>query len=103
MACPAGSGWRIRPADRVSLVGVLVGLSVGLSVGLLVGPAAAQAPGQAANPTLPQSVTLAGSMGADKALLVVDGQALTLAVGASARGITLRRLAVKSWAGTSPP
>ena len=40
-----------------------------------------------------QSVTLAGSMGADKALLVIDGQPRTLAVGATAQGVTLRRLA----------
>ena len=31
-------------------------------------------------------------MGANKALLVIDGQPQTLAVGASARGVTLRRL-----------
>lgn len=40
-----------------------------------------------------QTVTLAGSMGADKALLVIDGQPRTLAVGATAQGVTLRRLA----------
>lgn len=39
-----------------------------------------------------QSVTLSGSMGANKALLMIDGQPQTLAVGASARGVTLRRL-----------
>ena len=39
-----------------------------------------------------QSVSLQGSMGASKALLVIDGQPQTLAVGASARGVTLRRL-----------
>ena len=39
-----------------------------------------------------QSVSLQGSMGANKALLVIDGQPQTLAVGASARGVTLRRL-----------
>jgi aspartyl protease family protein len=42
---------------------------------------------------LGQSVTLSGSMGADKALLMIDGQPQMLAVGASARGVTLRRLA----------
>ena len=41
---------------------------------------------------LAQSVTLSGSMGSNKALLVIDGQPTTLAVGASARGVTLRRL-----------
>ncbi len=39
-----------------------------------------------------QAVSLQGSMGANKALLVIDGQPQTLAVGASARGVTLRRL-----------
>ena len=39
-----------------------------------------------------QSVSLQGSMGANKALLMIDGQPQTLAVGASARGVTLRRL-----------
>ena len=38
-----------------------------------------------------QSVTLAGSMGT-KALLVIDGQPHTLAVGQSARGVTLLQL-----------
>jgi aspartyl protease family protein len=40
---------------------------------------------------LAQSVTLAGSMG-NKALLVIDGQPHTLAVGQSAMGVTLRQL-----------
>lgn len=39
-----------------------------------------------------QQVMLAGSIGQTKALLVVDGQPMTLAVGASARGVTLKRL-----------
>ena len=39
-----------------------------------------------------QSVSLQGSMGSSKALLVIDGQPQMLAVGASARGVTLRRL-----------
>ena len=39
-----------------------------------------------------QTLSLAGSMGADKALLMIDGQPLVLAVGATARGVTLRRL-----------
>lgn len=51
-------------------------------LGLLVQAGLAQA----------QSVALAGSMGADKALLVVDGQPLVLAVGAQARGVRLLRL-----------
>jgi len=39
-----------------------------------------------------QTVALSGSMGSDKALLLIDGTPQTLAVGASARGVTLRRL-----------
>jgi aspartyl protease family protein len=39
-----------------------------------------------------QSVSLQGSLGANKALLMIDGQPQTLAVGATARGVTLRRL-----------
>ena len=39
-----------------------------------------------------QSVSLQGSMGSNKALLVIDGQPQMLSVGASARGVTLRRL-----------
>jgi aspartyl protease family protein len=42
--------------------------------------------------SLAQSVTLAGSMG-NKALLVIDGQAHTLAVGQSAMGVTLLQFA----------
>ena len=45
-----------------------------------------------AGTALAQSVSLAGSMGADKALLMIDGAPQMLAVGASARGVTLRRL-----------
>lgn len=54
-----------------------------LLLAALIGAGAAQA----------QSVALAGRMG-DRALLVVDGQPHTLAVGASARGVKLLR-----WAG----
>ena len=43
----------------------------------------------AANAQSPQ-VTLAGSLGQTKALLLIDGHPQTLAVGASARGVTLR-------------
>ena len=39
-----------------------------------------------------QSVSLQGSMGSNKALLVIDGQPQMLEVGGSARGVTLRRL-----------
>ena len=59
-----------RRADLLALLALLV----------LAGGAAAQ------------SVSLQGSMGADKALLVIDGQPQMLAVGASARGVMLRRL-----------
>ena len=40
-----------------------------------------------------QNVSLAGSLGNDKALLMIDGQPRMLAVGASSQGVTLRRLA----------
>jgi aspartyl protease family protein len=40
-----------------------------------------------------QSVALSGSMGADKALLMIDGLPQVLAVGATAKGVTLKRLA----------
>ena len=46
----------------------------------------------AAPATWAQSVTLAGNMGS-KALLVIDGQPYTLAVGQSAAGVTLLQLA----------
>lgn len=46
----------------------------------------------AASGALAQSVTLSGSMGAHKALLMIDGQPQMLSVGASARGVTLLRL-----------
>lgn len=39
-----------------------------------------------------QTVSLQGSMGGTKALLVIDGQPQMLSVGGSARGVTLRRL-----------
>ena len=39
-----------------------------------------------------QTVTLSGSMGVDKALLMIDGQPQMLVLGGSARGVTLRRL-----------
>ena len=45
-----------------------------------------------ASTAMAQSVTLSGSLGASKALLVIDGQAHTLAVGSSIKGITLRRV-----------
>ena len=45
-----------------------------------------------AGPAAAQSVSLAGSMGSDKALLMIDGQPRMLAVGASSQGVTLRRL-----------
>ena len=45
-----------------------------------------------AGASLAQSVSLAGSMGGDKALLLIDGAPQMLTVGATARGVTLRRL-----------
>lgn len=43
-------------------------------------------------PARSQSVTLSGSLGASKALLVIDGKPHTLALGASVKGVTLRRI-----------
>ena len=54
---------------------------------------AAPTAAQTAAPTAAPTVALAGSMGSDKALLVIDGQTRVLAVGASAQGVTLRRVA----------
>jgi aspartyl protease family protein len=62
-----------RPAVRAALLGGV----------LLAGLAAGHA----------QTVTLAGSMGAGRALLLIDGQPRVLAVGESAGGVTLQRLA----------
>lgn len=53
--------------------------------------AAATVAGATAPP--PTVVTLAGSMGTEKALLVINGQPRMLGVGGSAQGVTLRRLA----------
>lgn len=39
-----------------------------------------------------QQVAMSGSMGSNRALLVIDGQAQVLAVGQTARGVTLKRL-----------
>jgi len=58
----------------------IVGLAAPLALAALGGVAVAQ------------SVTLSGSLGSSKALLVIDGQPHTLAVGASAKGVTLRRV-----------
>jgi aspartyl protease family protein len=59
---------------------LMLAMMLALVLGAHSGPAAAQ------------SVSLAGSMGSDKALLMIDGQPRTLAVGASSQGVTLRRL-----------
>ena len=62
-------------------------LAIALCLGCCAGaPAVAQGTAAA------QSVTLSGSLGSSKALLVIDGQPLTLAVGATARGVTLRQV-----------
>src|SRR4051812_46721839 len=39
-----------------------------------------------------QSVVLSGTLGSNKALLVIDGQMQTVAVGSTVRGVTLRSL-----------
>ena len=56
------------------------------------GPACALALAALAVAASAQQVMLAGSIGQSKALLMIDGQPQTLAVGASARGVTLKRL-----------
>jgi aspartyl protease family protein len=48
-----------------------------------------------AAPARAQSVLLQGSLGASKALLVIDGQMQTVAVGATVKGVTLRSLAAE--------
>lgn len=48
--------------------------------------------GVAAGAAAAQQVLLAGSLGQTKALLLIDGQPATLAVGESAHGVTLKRL-----------
>ncbi|MGM9491407.1 retropepsin-like aspartic protease family protein [Ideonella sp. YS5] len=47
----------------------------------------------AALPVRAQNVQLSGTLGANKALLVIDGQMQTVAVGATVKGVTLRSLA----------
>jgi len=47
----------------------------------------------AALPAHAQNVQLSGTLGANKALLVIDGQMQTVAVGATVKGVTLRSLA----------
>ena len=46
----------------------------------------------AASGAAAQAVSLAGSMGADKALLVIDGQTVVLTVGGTRQGVLLRSL-----------
>lgn len=45
-----------------------------------------------AAPAAAQTVSLTGSLGSSKALLLIDGQPHTVAVGASVKGVTLKRL-----------
>ena len=59
----------------------------------LLGMMLAAAQAALGQPTPAKTVSLAGSMGSDRAVLVIDGQARTLAVGASAQGVRLLRLA----------
>ena len=66
-----------RRRGALSLAGLALGAALGAA--LSVGAGA-------------QTVTLSGSLGGSKALLLIDGTPQTLAVGASARGVTLRRL-----------
>ena len=66
---------------RLSAPTLALGLALVLAA---VGPTSAQTP--------PQQVMLAGSLGQSKALLMVNGQPLTLGLGQSAGGVTLRSL-----------
>ncbi|MFO1336930.1 MAG: retropepsin-like aspartic protease [Burkholderiaceae bacterium] len=45
-----------------------------------------------APPAMAQNVLLSGTLGSSKAILVIDGQMQTVAVGSTARGVTLKRL-----------
>ncbi|HEV8689551.1 MAG TPA: retropepsin-like aspartic protease [Ideonella sp.] len=58
---------------------------VTLLSGLAVAPWLAQ-------PAAAQSVVLSGTLGSNKALLVIDGQMQTVAVGSTVKGVTLRSL-----------
>ncbi len=84
-----------RAAGLAGAIGVAIGGAAigGAADGQALTQALTQALIPALTPAASPSVTLAGSMGADKALLVIDGQPRTLAVGATAQGVTLRRLA----------
>lgn len=77
-ACLRDRGHRARTGKAGSAAVAWLGLA--LCLGLAALPAAAQ------------SVSLAGSMGNGRALLMIDGQPQTLAVGAAARGVKLTRL-----------
>ena len=57
--------------------------TVALSAAALLAPALAAA----------QTVSLSGTLGASKALLLIDGQPHTVAVGSTVKGVTLTRLA----------
>lgn len=69
----------LQPAQPRS--GAVARFAIATALGSALGGAAAA-----------QSVALAGSLGDSKALLVIDGQAHTLAVGQSVGGLTLLRL-----------
>jgi aspartyl protease family protein len=63
------------PRRRAALAALLAAAGLGLAAGACA-----------------QRIALSGSMGSDKALLMIDGMPQMLAVGASARGVTLRSL-----------
>lgn len=79
-ASPFTRDRRRRPWTGGAVSAAAAWLGLALWLGLASGEVAAQA------------VSLAGSMGTGRALLMIDGQPQTLAVGASARGVTLKRL-----------
>lgn len=74
---PGAPGHPRRPRRNWVIAGLVAGLAASLGLAL---------------PAWGQRVALAGSMGTGRALLVIDGQPQVLAVGASARGVTLLRL-----------
>ena len=72
-----------RAGRRAALLRLRIRLAARLLITAALGAA----------PAWGQNVSLAGSMGNDKALLMIDGHPRMLALGASSQGVTLRRLA----------
>lgn len=73
----------MRRRDSLALAGSAVGAAACAAALAMLAPAA-----RAAAP----AVTMAGQIGLGKALLMIDGQPVTLAVGQTRQGVTLRAL-----------